>query len=239
MSPYEIRLLTEGFRRMGLFAEIKPDHAPIVADLTKVPPPPSTRAAWQSRGLTHVALYAIETAAGSFLFAYAESADPDPVAAARVLEDDPWFKVLAEHLRPHPRVRSGSVWMPMETINIIGPTCPRPADPTAVRRLGVVSRLKPSAELTYRTLHQTNWPGVVDQMARSHRRCWVTFLIEQGADLWLFTYTEYVGTDQSADDAAMGKDPVTQRWWQHTQPCLHPLSDVPGGWTSMQSLLEG
>ena len=73
-------------------------------------------------------------------------------------------------------------------------------------------------------------------MARSNRRYWVTFLIEFGEELWLFTYTEYVGQDMAADNAAMAQDPVTQRWWKHTQPCLKPISEEPGGWTTMQPL---
>ncbi|MBT5902090.1 MAG: L-rhamnose mutarotase [Opitutaceae bacterium] len=98
--------------------------------------------------------------------------------------------------------------------------------------------LEPASELQYRTLHQTNWPGVVDQMARSNRRYWVTFLIDFGEQLWLFTYSEYVGDDYAADDAATAADPVTQRWWKFTEPCLIPLT--PGGenWTTMQALMR-
>jgi len=125
----------------------------------------------------------------------------------------------------------------MELINVIGPTLPSPQPGAPLERAGLVSGLKPDCELTYRTLHQTNWPGVIDQMARSHYRYWVTFLMEFGTDLMLFTYCEYVGTNRSVDDTAMAADPVTQRWWKHTEPCLIPQTPDGGSWTRMTPLL--
>lgn len=238
MSPYENRLLTEGFRRVGLVSRVKPGHESTVADLTEVPPSTETRLHWDAEGMANVSLNSVQTTDGTVLFTYLEFAGTDDRIAAGKVNRDPWFQILSDHLEPHPRAENGCDWLPMETINIIGPTCPSPRDDTTVQRMGMVTQLDPAAELSYRTLHQTNWPGVVDQMARSNRRYWVTFLIEFGEELWLFTYTEYVGTDIAADDAAMGEDPVTQRWWKHTQPCLKPITDQPGGWTTMQSLTE-
>jgi len=207
-----------------------------VAKLTPVTPADSDRRRWHEAGLTNVGLHALETTAGTFLFVYLESTATRAEATAKTITADSWFQLLSEHLQTHPRASEDCDWMPMETINIIGPTCPLPTDPDEVQRIGVATQLEPSAELTYRTLHQTNWPGVVDQMTRSNRRYWVTFLIELGEELWLFTYTEYVGADMPADNAAMARDPVTQRWWQHTQPCLKPISAEPGGWTTMRPL---
>lgn len=238
MSPYEIRLQTEAFRRVGLFAPIKSGHELTVAELTALPPADAVRQRWHETGLSNIGLHALKTTAGTVLFIYLESTAQSAEAAAKIITADPWFRFLSDHLQPHPRAAADCDWMPMETINIIGPTCPLPANPATIQRIGVATQLKPSAELTYRTLHQTNWPGVVDQMTRSNRRYWVTFLIELGPELWLFTYTEYVGADRGADDAAMSVDPVTQRWWQHAQPCLKPISKEPGGWTTMQSLME-
>lgn len=236
MSPYENRIHAEGFRRIGLFATVTPGHESAIADLTRDPPSAEVRAAWQAEGLSHVVVNSLATAEGVLLFAYLEWAHGSAEAAAQKVSRAVWFDALSAHLSPHARVTPGDTWMPMENINVIGPTLPLPPDKNRTQRLGLVTQLDPAAELTYRTLHQTNWPGVVDQMARSHCRYWVTFLIEIGETLWLFTYCEYVGTNRAADNAATAADPVTQRWWKHTQPCLKPVSTEPGGWTSMRSL---
>ena len=75
-------------------------------------------------------------------------------------------------------------------------------------------------------------------MTRSNRRCWITFLIELDDDLWLFTYSEYVGQDRDADDAKVAEDPVTQRWWKHTQPCLIAATPEGAPWTEMSALFR-
>lgn len=109
----------------------------------------------------------------------------------------------------------------MELINI---AAAKPPGAGQMARLGVMAGLKSSGELTYRTLHQTNWPGVVEQMFRSHYRNWTTFLLEWGKKLLLFTYCEYDGHDCAKDDTLIRADPVTQRWWRHTEPCLIALT---------------
>mgnify|MGYP003653530062 CR=1 FL=1 len=236
MSPYENRLHTENFRRIGLFAQVKSGHETTVSTLTSEEPSTEFREAWQAAGLTNVVVSSLATDNGLLLFTYLEYHGVSAEEAAANVSQAPWFRNLADHIVPHPRTATGACWMPMETINIIGPTVPLPPSPNPVQKIGMVTQLEPSTELTYRTLHQTNWPGVVDQMTRSNRRYWVTFLIELGEALWLFTYTEYIGENMAADNAAMAKDPVTQRWWKHTQPCLKPISDEPGSWTTMRPL---
>jgi len=59
-------------------------------------------------------------------------------------------------------------------------------------------------------------------------------MIEWGDTLYLLTHVEYLGSDKAADDVLMAADPVTQRWWTHTQPCLYSLIEGEGVWVSME-----
>jgi L-rhamnose mutarotase len=237
MSPYENRLANEDFRRVGLIALVRRGSEAALADGIK-----STPAAAGARlaavQVANLNLFMRSIGERTFLFAFLEFRGVDVESVAGTLRGEPWLASLAPYLEPHPRATSqGSPWLRMELMNVLGPTLPAPAADRPIARLGLMSGLKPASELWYRTLHQTNWPGVVDQMGRSHFRYWVTFLIEFGEELFLFTYCEYVGTDKSADDALMAADPVTQRWWKHTEPCLIALA--PGGsWTPMTPLLR-
>jgi L-rhamnose mutarotase len=237
MSPYENRLRSENFRRVGLISTVR---AGKTADLTSASSTPdeSTRERWAKLGLANLSIHLQAAADTEFVFLFAEYTGSDPWVVAQLVQKDPWFESLSGFLQPHPRAEPGQDWLPMELINIIGPTLPEPTDGHPIERSGFMSGLIPTSELQYRTLHQTNWPGVVDQMARSNRRYWVTFLIDLGEQLWLFTYSEYVGTDFLADDAATAADPVTQRWWKFTEPCLIPLRDDGNTWTQMQALLR-
>ncbi len=226
MSPYENRLAGEKFRRVGLIALIRPDSTDTLPALAANPP-----SDLPSIGISNLNLYHRSFGDRTFLFVFLEFAGTDVESVPSLLRDDPWFATLAPHLDAHPRATAaGHPWLRMELMNVIGPTLPAGDQ---VSKLGLAAGLHPESELWYRTLHQTNWPGVVDQMARSHTRYWVTFMIEFGEQLLLFTYCEYIGTDKAADDAAMAADPVTRRWWKHTEPCLYPLVPGGGNWSEM------
>ena len=121
----------------------------------------------------------------------------------------------------------------MEWMNCIATDEAFPHDRKQIMRMGLMSGLKPEHELKYRTLHQTNWPGVVDGMAKCNYRNWTTFIIDLEEELYLFTYTEYIGDYLEADNAMMAADPVTNRWWKHTEPCLIDLAGE-GNWTAMK-----
>ncbi len=235
MSPYENRVRSDKVFRFGLISFLrKPDDKDSCAPLES--PDSKTVEQWAGQGLQNVCLFHDADQANGPVFLYVEYVRHDVDAVMQLLQCDDWFKALSPRLSPHPRAAEGSDWLPMELINLIGPTLPVPNRADPLRREGLTVRLNPASELTYRTLHQTNWPGVVDQMRRSNRRYWVTFLIELGEDLHLFTYSEYVGNDVAADDALMAADPVTQRWWKHTEPCLKPIHSGYSTWSPMSAL---
>ena len=82
-------------------------------------------------------------------------------------------------------------------------------------------------------MHQTVWPGVVDQMARGNNRNFSIFLVELGDELYEFFYLEYVGHDAAKDEAMNKADPINQRWWKHTIACQSPLPGERDIWANM------
>ena len=138
---------------------------------------------------------------------------------------------LKDFTLPHPRAaRYGCCWLQMEWINYI-----RGLDvnrkPTEI--LSMVTTLKPEKESYYRSLHQTVWPGVVDQMIRGNNRNFSIFLVEINDTLYEFFYLEYMGEDSEKDNQMNQSDPINQRWWAQTGPCQQPLPGEKDTWTSM------
>jgi L-rhamnose mutarotase len=107
-----------------------------------------------------------------------------------------------------------------------GPTNPSPEEGAhaAVRRFGSVVLLCPSREALYRQLHADVWPEVLSRLRRSRIRNFSIYVSQIGENRCLFSYFEYVGTDQDADFRAIDEDPATQRWWRETDPCQIPVS---------------
>jgi L-rhamnose mutarotase len=105
-----------------------------------------------------------------------------------------------------------------------------------VTRHASVIRLRPEKESEYRALHAAVWPGVLEQIARSNIRNYSIFL----RDGTLFSYFEYVGDDFEADMTAIATDPVTQRWWQLTDPCQEPVPSAAQGerWAPLEEVFH-
>lgn len=235
MSPYENRLNSEDFRRIALIAEMDPRKKDELSAVLQNQPA-ELRADCEARGIRHLHTYAQKLDKRVVVFVYFESDQLDQDRGANDLKaTSEWWQAVEACLIPHPRASEPNApWQRAEFINVI-------ADNTQRTRpigqpMGLVAGLHPEKELWYRTLHQTNWPGVIDQMARSHYQNWTTFMIEWGDELLLFTHVEYLGLDKSADDAAMADDPITLRWWTHTEPCLYSLLTDGDAWTPMDSV---
>lgn len=229
MSPYENLLRQESIRRVGLFALAKPGMEERLL-ATALP-----LGAFASMTLQNVHVYYGRLDGRTAIFVYLETLPTDLDAIPLRLCNIPRFSALIPFLEIQPGAKETSTpWVRMELINVVGRT--RPEVSRQAQNLGYVSQLLPDHELSYRTLHQTNWPGVVDQMSRSHYRYWVTFLAQIGPNLTLFTYCQYVGQDKAADDRAMAADPTTQRWWKHIQPCLCPPDGGANSWTELKGI---
>jgi L-rhamnose mutarotase len=133
----------------------------------------------------------------------------------------------------HPRAkRYGRQWLQMEWINFIHGL---DVDRKPTSTLMIATTVIPEMEMQYRSLHQTTWPGVVDQAIRGNIRNLNIFLVELDDQLVEFLYLEYMGSDEAADDAVNKADPINQRWWKLTDACQKPFSDVKEGiWTEMK-----
>jgi L-rhamnose mutarotase len=140
-------------------------------------------------------------------------------------------------LQPHPRAQSHGIgWLQMEWICFLR-GAPDAETPTK-SKTAVVTRIKPEKEELYRTLHQTVWPGVADQIARSNSRNLSVFLVELGDEIYEFLYVEYIGNDAEVDGKSSKSDPCTLRWWKITDDCQLPLSDAKDSpWAGMDAVV--
>ncbi|MGC6506258.1 MAG: L-rhamnose mutarotase [Coraliomargaritaceae bacterium] len=232
MSPYENRLIAEDFRRIALVASIHPESIDALPALLSKKPD-TLLAELSAAGINQLQMYVRKLEGRSFLFVYFETQVLDQEAAAQQLKNSSaWWRKVEAHLIQHPRALEKDLpWQRAEFINVIASNTDSGRE--IGQAMGLLSAVHLESELWYRTLHQTNWPGVIDQMRRSHYQNWTTFLLEWEDELFLFTHVEYLGSDQSADDALMAADPVTQRWWKHTEPCLYSVVGEDSSWASM------
>jgi len=99
-------------------------------------------------------------------------------------------------------------------------------------RYGMVIGLAPGQEEEYLRLHRSVWPQVEATLTAHGIRNYTIF---RRAEL-LFAYYEYVGQDHDADLARIAQDPVTQKWWELTDPCQQRLPDAQPGeqWSRLE-----
>ncbi|AWB65579.1 L-rhamnose mutarotase [Saccharobesus litoralis] len=233
-SPYENRMRFEDRQRIGLIAFVKPSQTQKLQSLVSKVSQHDAKLSQQ--GIFNLSMYVREVNNRAVVFAYFESLDKSIQGKEALLANaSPELANLTKYLTPHKRAAKGQVWLRMEWMNLIASTEVFPHTQPNVQKMGLMSGLKPELELQYRQLHQANWPGVVDGMVNSNYRNWTTFLIELEGELYLFTYTEYIGENIKKDNAKMAKDPTTQRWWQHTEQCLINLHGE-GNWSQMTQI---
>lgn len=231
-SPYENQLLSGQSQRVGLFAFVEADKVEqakaCIDDFSE-----QSVQRLDLAGVQNLNVFVRDLNDRSVVFAYFEYKPKGLDGLTTVLgKNCNEAKSLEKMLAPHPRAGDDQAWVRMEWINWIASDDAFPHDKKEIRTMGLISGLQPEREVTYRQLHQTNWPGVVDGMVQCNYRNWTTFLIEHGDDLFLFTYAEYIGENIDTDNQRMAADPTTQRWWKQTEPCLINLHGE-GNWSAM------
>ena len=232
-SPYETYLMSGRETHVGLVAAITPEKLSLFEDTFRKCNSQPVRAELKHAGITSVQAFMRNIEGKDYAvvyFAYAGGNQYLGAAAAfeKATRSLDWKAATSSHPRAQTYDRH---WLQMEWINFVhGLDVDR--DPTST--LMIATTVLPEKEMEYRTLHQTVWPGVVDQAVRGQIRNLNVFLVELDDQLVEFLYLEYMGSDQPADDVANRADPINQRWWKLTDACQRPFSDVTDGvWTSM------
>jgi len=96
-----------------------------------------------------------------------------------------------------------------------------------MKRYGLVLRVRPEAEASYRKYHEAVWPEVLEIIRGSNVRNYSIYL----KDGFLFAYYEYHGSDWAADMAKMAAFPRMREWWDIMEPMQDPLpTRKPGEW---------
>ena len=236
-SPYENYLLSGRDTHVGLIAQVKPGMEKQLADALRELSSAESERALAKAGIKDLAAFERELGGGTWVFVYFTYAGGlDYLGAAAAFERaSPATAALAQYITPHSRATGyGRHWLQMEWINYIrGKNIEGPPK----SKLSMVTMVKPEKEAEYRTLHQTVWPGVVDQMARGNSRNFSIFLVELDDALYEFFYVEYVGADSDHDDAMNQADPINRRWWKHTDACQTPLPGTDSNWSKMEAIV--
>lgn len=110
-----------------------------------------------------------------------------------------------------------------------------------VKRFGSVIGVKPEAIPEYKRLHAEAWPGVLKKIEECNIRNYSIYLGElKPGEYYLFSYFEYVGSDFDADMKKMADDPLTQKWWEHTDPLQQPIPTREEGewWHTMEEVFH-
>jgi L-rhamnose mutarotase len=105
-----------------------------------------------------------------------------------------------------------------------------------MQRFGMMIKLKPGSEASYKQYHAAVWPEVLQKIRECNIRNYSIYF----KDNTLFSYFEYHGTDAESDWKKMAADPKTQEWWAITEPMQEPLSTRKEGewWATMEEVFH-
>ena len=105
-----------------------------------------------------------------------------------------------------------------------------------MKRYGSVIGVRPEKLAEYKRLHAAVWPEVLDMIRACNIRNYSIYY----KDNTLFSYYEYIGDDYEADMRKMAADPMTQKWWELTNPCQQPLPTRKDGewWADMEEVFH-
>jgi len=235
-SPYENFLASGKPRQVGLIAQVQPDHVQDVPEAIAMLQSADEKAAQAKAGFRNLSAYTREINDKTWLVLhFVQDGNRPYLGAAKDFEmATPGTRALGELIIPHERaLRFGCRWLQMEWINYIRG---RDISIPAKSKLMIVTTVIPEKEQEYRSLHQTVWPGVVDQVVRGNLRDLCVFMTGIDDLLVEFLYLEYVGDDQAADDAMNNTDIINKRWWKLTDACQRGLPGVDGNWVLMDAV---
>lgn len=104
----------------------------------------------------------------------------------------------------------------------------------AVKRVGMVIKIKPEFIDEYKALHADSNPGVRDLLREANMRNFSIFLHQLDDGNWYeFGYYEYTGNDFEADMEKLDNHPRNIEWLQICDPMQIPLEGYDG-WAEME-----
>jgi sugar lactone lactonase YvrE/L-rhamnose mutarotase len=104
-----------------------------------------------------------------------------------------------------------------------------PTAPAAARRIGMVTELREECAEEYARVHADGFPGVRDLLATYGLRNFNIYTARLGGKLYEFAHHEYVGSDFSADMAALEAEPRNAVWHKLCDPMqVHPCPEGGG-----------
>jgi len=101
-----------------------------------------------------------------------------------------------------------------------------------VKRVGMVTQLRPEKVAEYKRLHADSNPGVRDLLTNYHMRNFSIYLQQIDGKWYEFGYYEYTGKNFEAEMATMAKEPRNIAWLKVCDPMQKPLPGAKG-WTQM------
>ncbi|WP_425399448.1 L-rhamnose mutarotase [Aeoliella sp.] len=227
-GPYEAYLHSGKPTHVGLLAIVEPGKEAEFQQAVRDCQSAEVRARLETAGIGSMQFFTREIEGKQYAVAYFSfNGDNQYLEAAKAFEAATESIDWKDSTSSHRRAQTyGRRWLQMEWINFIrGLDVDR--EPTSTLMIGTT--VKPEKESEYRTLHQTVWPGVVDQVVRGNNRNLSVFMVELNDKLVEFLYLEYMGNNQAADDRASKQDPISQRWWKLTDACQQPFPDATEG----------
>lgn len=110
-----------------------------------------------------------------------------------------------------------------------------------IKRMGMVTGIKPDKIEYYKQLHAKAWPAVLNKLKECNIRNYSIYLQKIGNQYFLFSYFEYTGTDFDKDMKKMAADRNTQLWWKETDPTQIPLPEAASKkqvWSNMEEVFH-
>ncbi len=236
-SPYENYILNAKVKRAALIASVKPGQEAAMDNALKALSDKKESKALKKKDITNLSCYKKKLSGKTWVMIYFDYSGDDYLQAAKDFESaGEVIETLNKSIVPHPRAkRYGTTWLQMEWICYIRGSL---SEEETKNAFSMVTTIKPQNEKEYRLLHQSVWPGVVDQMTRGNNRHFSIFLVEIDKTIYEFFYLEYVGIDSKKDGEMSSTDPANIRWWKLTDPCQTPLPGTKDIWSMMDKISD-
>ncbi len=176
-SPYENYLMTGKETHVGLIAEIKPQRRSDFEKAWRQCGAERLQQSLERAGISRLRAFTRQIEGKEYVVMYFAYAGGRPYLGAAAGFEQATVPIdWSATTTAHPRAKTyDRHWLQMEWINFIAGHQETQAEP---QRLMIATSVIPAMEMQYRTLHQTVWPGVVDQAVRGKIRNLNIFLVE-------------------------------------------------------------